>query len=353
MECDALSCWLGKRVAFQKSQMAVPGSKIEMKSFARLLNLYQVWVYMLLLGGLTACDRPASNGWQGYVEGDFVSVASPIGGRLDHLRVVKGDRVETNTELFVLEREAELAAKKEALERLRQAQARLEDLKKGLRPTEIAALEARLEQTRAMAELSATQLERATKLRGTRAMAEEDYDRARWTHQSNTNQVLELLAQLATARLGGRTDAVVAADAELSAAAAALQKADWSVSQKAQSAPKPALVYDTLYREGEFIPAGIPVVSLLPPDNIKIRFFVPEAEFASFKGGDRVRVRWSGASGALECKVSYLSPRPEYTPPVLYNRENRAKLVFMIEALPVDPSQARDLHPGQPVDVLR
>jgi HlyD family secretion protein len=110
------------------------------------------------------------------------------------------------------------------------------------------------------------------------------------------------------------------------------------------------LVYDTLYREGEFVAAGQPVVSLLPPANLKVRFFVPEAAFAALKAGDSIKVALSGRSAPLDARIRYLSPKPEYTPPVLYNRENRSKLVFMVEAA-FDPAAAVDLHPGQPVDV--
>ena len=93
-----------------------------------------------------------------------------------------------------------------------------------------------------------------------------------------------------------------------------------------------------------------PVIALLPPENIKVRFFVPEAQFASLKAGGVVHVTLTGRDTPLEARVSYLSPKPEYTPPILYNRENRSKLVFMVEAV-FDPAVARDLHPGQPVEV--
>jgi HlyD family secretion protein len=154
---------------------------------------------------------------------------------------------------------------------------------------------------------------------------------------------------LQTAGLGGRADAVTAAEAEAAAAQAALDRAGWGVAQKTRAAPQTALVYDTLFRPGEFVAAGQPVVSLLPPENIKVRFFVPESAYAGFKAGDVVQVAITGQP-ARNARISYLSPKPEYTPPVLYNRENRAKLVFMIEAV-FDAAVARDLHPGQPVDV--
>ena len=297
----------------------------------------------------TGCTRRESAGYQGYLEGEFIYVAAPLAGRLEKLAVQKGARVEAGAPLFTLEQSAELSALREAAERLRQSQARLADLRKGQRPSELAALDARLAQARSAAELSALELERTTKLHQTTVLSDDDYDRIRLKHEANTKIVVETSAQLITAQLGGRTDAITAAEADAAAAQAALDRAGWSVAQKSQSAPHAALVYDTLYRAGEFVPAANPVVSLLPPENIKVRFFVPEAGFAALKAGDRVRVAITGRP-ELEARISYLSPQPEYTPPVLYNRENRAKLVFMVEAV-FDPAAARDLHPGQPADV--
>ena len=297
------------------------------------------------------CAPRESSAYQGYLEGDYVYVAAPLAGQLEKLAVQKGARVEAGTPLFVLEQSAEVSTLREAAERLRQSQARLADLGKGQRPSELAALTARFDQARAAADLSARELERATRLHQTTVLSDDDFDHARLNHEGNTKLVAETEAQLATARLGGRADAVAAAQADVAAAQAALDRAGWSVAQKSQAAPRAALVYDTLYREGEFVPAGTPVVSLLPPENIKVRFFVPEAGFGAIKAGDRVQVAITGRPAPLEARVSYLSPQPEYTPPVLYNRENRAKLVFMVEAIPVDAAAARDLHPGQPVDV--
>lgn len=304
----------------------------------------------LLLGVAAGCSRRAPAGWQGYLEGEFVYVASPLAGRVEKLAVQKGARVAAGAPLFALERSAELASQREAADRLRSAQARLEDLKKGARPTEVGALEARLEQARAAAALSQRELARQETLFKTGALAESELDRARIAHERNLRASEDLTAQIATARLGARPDAIAAAEAEVAGATAARERADWAVEQKSQAAPVEALVYDTLYREGEFATAGTPVVSLLPPANLKVRFFLPEAEFAALHPGDRVRVALGAQT--LEARVNYLSPKPEYTPPILYNRDNRSKLVFMAEAV-FDAAAARELHPGQPVDVSR
>lgn len=298
---------------------------------------------------LTGCNRPASIGWQGYLEGEFIYIGAPLAGRLETLAVTKGAQVEAGAPLFTLERASELAAQRQAAGALRSAEARLADLKKGSRPSELATLVARVEQARATAELSRLDFARQEELFKTQVIAAADFDRARLADERNRRVLEELSAQLETARLGGRSDLIAAAESEVSGAAAAKEKADWSVAQKSQFAPRGGFVFDTLYREGEFVGLGNPIVVLLPPENLKVRFFVPETALATMKAGARVRVAFD-EHAPVEARISYLSPQPEYTPPILYNRENRSKLVFMIEAT-LDAAVARDLHPGQPVDV--
>jgi HlyD family secretion protein len=309
---------------------------------------------LTFLLALAGCGRgPAPGVWQGYFEGEFIHVAAPLAGRLERLAVARGDRVAAGAPLFRLEQAAEAASHRESLGRLRQAEARLADLTKGQRPDELAAAAARVAQAAAAADLSARELERVARLHGAGAVSDGDLDRARLAHAGDRSQVAQAEAQLATARLGARPDAVAAAEADVVAARAAVERAAWSLAQKSATAPADALVHDTIYREGEFVPAGAPVVSLLPPGHLKVRFFVPEAEFSALKAGDAVRLSVTGRTGPVAARITYLSSQPEYTPPVLYNRENRSKLVFMVEARPDDPAVARDLHPGQPVDVTR
>ena len=314
-------------------------------------NLHtELFLFVLVALAITGCSQRTPTPFQGYIEGEFVYIAAPLAGRLDNLSVERGARVEAGSLLFTLERDAELAAQSQAVGQLNAAQSTLDDLRKGQRPSELAALESRLGQARSVAELSRLELARQETLFKNQTISVNDYDRVRLAAEQNAHAVDELVAQLATARLGGRADMITAAEANVRAASAAKEKADWSVVQKSQSSPTVALVYDTLYRKGEFVVAGNPVVSLLPPANIKVRFFVPESAFASLKAGDRVRVAFDGRD-ALAARISYLSPQPEYTPPILYNRDNRSKLVFMVEAVFVDANTARGLHPGQPVDV--
>ena len=228
------------------------------------------------VGLLAGCGKNSSGGFQGYIEGEYVYVAAPLGGALTNLAVARGDSVKAGQLLFELERQSEAAALAQAEKNLAQSQSQLDDLTKGRRPTEIESLEAQLERAQASLKLSASQLARREKLDVTDVGSKEELDQARAQNTASQAQVNQLTADLATAKLGGRDDAIRAAQAAVEAQRAALDKARWAFDQKRQSAPADAAVHDTLYRSGEFVAAGNPVVVLLPPENLKVRFFVPQ-----------------------------------------------------------------------------
>ncbi|MDQ6735869.1 MAG: HlyD family efflux transporter periplasmic adaptor subunit, partial [Nitrospirota bacterium] len=239
----------------------------------------------------------------------------------------------------------------EAERRLAQARANFEDVQKGKRPSEIAASSAQLQQARAALTLSEKEFARQENLTHTPgATAELEFLRARSNRDQARQRVAQLDADLKTAQLGSRSDQIVAAEANLRAVEAAQTKAEWDLLQKHQIAPQAGLVFDTLYREGEWVPAGRPVVVLLPPRNIKVRAFVSETRIGLIHPGDHVRISVDGVPEPFIGTVSYISPHAEYTPPVIYSQESRSKLVFMIEAA-FDPATSVSLHPGQPVDV--
>jgi HlyD family secretion protein len=211
-------------------------------------------------------------------------------------------------------------------------------------------LEAQLERARADLTLAETELVRRQDLLAKNVVSKEELDQARAQRDADRAQVSQLAADLETARLGGREDAVVAAQALVDSQTDALAKARWSFDQKQQFAPEGGPVQDTLYRQGEYVAAGSPVVVLLPPDHLKVRFFAPEEWLARVHVGELVQVSFDGAKTPHPATVNYISTQAEYSPPVLYNRENRASLVYMIEAK-FPTAAAADLRPGQPVDV--
>lgn len=307
---------------------------------------------LVLAAGLlvTGCKHKDPNRVQGYAEGEFVYVASPLPGQLLNLAVKRGQQVKTGDLLFSLDFVAEQAARDQAAKLLAQAKSTYEDSLKGKRPTEMASLEAQLNQAHAALLLSQQEEARQEKLMKSGATSADELDKARSTNDQNRHRVEQLEADISTGKLGLREDQVAAAQAEVHAREAALAKAEWDLSQKKQTAPQDSLVFDTLYYQGEWIAAGRPVVVLLPPPNIKVRAFVPERRIGSVHPGDEISVYVDGIAEPMKGKVTFVSPQAEYTPPVIYSQETRGKLVFMIEAR-FDPETAVKLHPGQPVDV--
>jgi len=288
--------------------------------------------------------------YQGYVEGEFVYVAGKLPGRLDALRVSRGDMVAAGQELYVLEHAYEAQGLALAEAELRQAEDTLRDKQKGLRTEEIDQLVADLRRAEAAHELSRLEFDRRVKLYADATIAKEELDNARTTHTKNREQVRELEAKLATGKWPSRIDQVKAAAAAVEAARARVGQAKWNLEQMSRPAGVAGFVYDTLHYQGEWVAAGTPVVALLPPGNVKARFFVPEAVAGSLVLGQSVRVAFDGGREPLAATVSYISPKVEYTPPVIYSQGFREKLVMMVEAS-FPPDVAAGLHPGQPIDV--
>lgn len=299
---------------------------------------------------LAACNRPPPAYFQGYAEAEYVRVALPFAGMLERLHAERGAQVAAGDPLFVLERENETAARREAEERLRSAEAQLANLRKGRRPTEIEAIQAQLAQAETNLGLSEAQLRRAEQLVAQNFIAKEKLDEARTARDRDRARVAQLRAELATAKLAARADEIKAAEAAVEAARAALEQAEWRLSQKSATAPVAGRVVDTYFVKGEWVPAGVPVVSLLPPQNVKVRFFVPETALGSLNVGQAVSVECDGCPAPIPARISFIAPQAEFTPPVIYSRENRARLVFLIEARP-SAEDAPKLHPGQPVSV--
>lgn len=310
----------------------------------RLVNL---GVILVLAGG---CGNKEPAALQGYVEGDYVRVAAPFAGTLVKLAAQRGQQVEPGMPLFALEAGSEDAARREALERARRAQAQAEDLRKGRRASEIDAVRAQLAQAQVVASLSEKELARQLDLVAKGFVSQQRADEARAARDRDRNKVAELQAEVTTARAGSRPDEIRAAEAEAAAAREALAQADWRLAQKTVAASVAGTVVDTLFAQGEWVPAGAPVVSMLPPGNVKVRFFVPETRLGSLKLGQTVALACDGCPAGLEAAIAFIAPQAEFTPPVIYSKDSRAKLVFLVEAKPA-AGVAVKLHPGQPVDV--
>jgi HlyD family secretion protein len=302
-----------------------------------------------LLVLVTGCERPDPPAWQGYVEADYTYVAALETGRITEVKVERGDQVEPDQLLFALENDSELAARNQAASELAQAESDLADLQKGERPEDLAIIQAQLDKARASLELSVPRLQRREKLVKNSIVAEEELDQARSEILADRGNIAEYEARLAEAKLPARTDKIASAEKLVEARRAALADAEWRLSRRLERAPAAGRVEDVFFRIGETASAGQGIVSLLTPDRIKLRFFVPEPQLASISVGQKIAVGCDSCAPNLTATIAFIARTAEFTPPVIYSLTRREKLVFLVEAKPDDLSQP--WHPGLPVDV--
>ncbi|HEX7914018.1 MAG TPA: HlyD family efflux transporter periplasmic adaptor subunit [Paraburkholderia sp.] len=316
------------------------------------MNRVAVTALLLIAASLGAgCARHDDNAYQGYVEGEYVYLGSSQAGKLTQLPVVRGQTVKADTPLFALDVVDETAALQQAQQQLAAARSQLADIETGKRVPEVAVNRAQLAQAVANARKASLQLTRDEAQFSAGGISKGQLDDSRANADATAAQVRELTSQVEVAHLPGRSQQIAAQQAQVAAAEAVVTQAQWKVDQKRVHAPADGLVYDTLYRIGEWVPAGSPVVQMLPPQNIKVRFFVPEAIVGGLAPGRDVTIHCDGCAADVPAKITYVSKEAEYTPPVIYSNESRAKLVFMIEAHPA-VADATKLHPGQPVAVV-
>jgi HlyD family secretion protein len=314
----------------------------------RKLSLSLCLIALLL--SLAGCAHQQASTYQGYVEGKFVYVASPQAGRLDRLSVTRGDTINVSHPLFALDDEPEASAETQSRQFLRADEARLADLQTGKRPPEKDVIAAQLAQAKVEHQKAVDLLKSYESQYAAGGVPMTDLIDARAAVEADVAVVRQYQSDLVVAALPGRDEQMKAQANQVAADKAALAQATWKLHQKAIASPRNGLVFDTLYREGEWVAAGNPIVQILPPENIEIRFFVPQPIVGKLKVGERIIVHCDGCATSVAAAITFISNQVEYTPPVIYSSENRAKLAFMVIAKP-EADKATALHPGQPLEV--
>ena len=313
-----------------------------------VLIVVGVAVAALVVWGLIRRDGGAQT-LSGYVEGDLVYLAAPVGGAVETLYVREGERVAAGGRTFLIDPQVPQAQAESAAAALAAAEAHAEDLRKGQRAQEQAVHDAQLAAAEAQLRQAEANYNRIAPLvaRGIYAPARLDQERA--TRDTARAQVETVRRQRAVGALGARSDAIAAADQQAAQARGGLSGAEAVLRTLSPLAPTDARVQQVFFRQGEWAPAGQPVLALLPDGRIKVRFFVPERSVTLYRPGGTVRFGCDGCPGLRNARISWVSATAEFTPPVLYARGSRDRLVFMVEATPEDPTA---LHPGLPVDVV-
>ncbi len=265
---------------------------------------------IVLLFALAACGQHGNQPWLGYGEGEDAFVSAPQAGWVEKIAVHRGDAVKKGDLLFQLDDTQQRAARDQALANLN-------------------SIKAQWTQNEASLAYAEKQLARQSRLMHANAGTQEALDLAR----SNRDQYAARATQI---------------EAQMKQAQAALNDAEYQLSQRRVVSLVNGRVEDIYFRAGEYVPPSTPVISVLPPENVFVRFFVPEDQFAHVHLGQTVAIDCDGCAKNLTAKITFVAQQEEFTPPVIFSIANRQKLVFKLEARA--PGGLK-INPGQPVDV--
>lgn len=316
----------------------------------RKRSIRQSGLCLLIALALSCCSSSKDHTAQGYIEGRYTYIASNASGQLIERPIDRGWQVKKDQLLFKLDPEPQASKLTKAQAQLTSAERKLSDLLTAQRDTVQKQIIGEIGQAEADLALQQKKLPRYKELYRSYAIDKQTLDTVTAEYDAAINKVAELKAKLADAQLGSRENQILAQEAQVKAQEANVKDLTWQLAQKTQKAPKSGEIFDTFYRVGEFVPAGQSVTALLMPNDIKVIFFIPEPQLSQIKVQQKMSFTCDGCSEPQTATISYISPTAEYTPPVIYSRSARAKLVYRVEAL--TPIQdATKYHPGQPIDV--
>jgi len=315
-----------------------------------MLDTITAWFAAILSAILPGVGDDPTPVYNGYVEANFVYVAPSVTGRIKNLTVAEGDTIVAGQFLFDMDATKQRAALRAANAIVAQAQANLRNLETGSRAAEIEVVRASLAEARAARHLAETTLARTENLFAHEIVTQAKVDADRAALAQANAQVAQLEAQLEVAELPARSEQVIAAEATLDAARADADQAAAQLDDLHVTAPNQGRIEKVYYEVGEVASAGAPVVSILPPDALKALFYLPETERSTFSVGEVLNLTCDGCTMPIVATITRMASDPQYTPPIIYSRDERSRMVFRTEAR---IEKGSGLLPGQPITLER
>lgn len=313
--------------------------------FASVVAFF-IGLVALVIPGFGTPEPPQ---WNGYVEADYVYAAPLSAGQIVAFSAGEGDVVRAGDVLFTLNHDQQAALLESARASVAVAEANLANLTTGSRQDEIDVIRASLSKAQSDLSLARDNSARSGKLFAEGIVTQAQLDQARATLASAEAAVRQLQAQLKVAELPARDAQRLAAEANVAMARAAVEKAQSDLSDRTVLAPAAGRIERLYFDAGEIASAGTPVLAILREGALKVKFYLPQAVRQQFAIGDRVAISCDGCPAGLTATLSHFASEPQFTPPVIYSRDERQRLSFLAEAT----LDAGTLHPGQPVTLER
>jgi len=298
----------------------------------------QALAALALAAMLASCEDKPNTHWLGYVEGELALIGPPQAGWITSLNVARGAKIKPGDSLFTLDATREIAARDNANAMIAGAKQQAEQA-----TAQIAQARAQQTQTEADIAKNEKELARQQELVRIGGSPRRDLETAQAAYDSARAQRNQTVAQQSQADAARRQ-----AESQARQAEASLATAEYNLSERTVHALIDGQVQDIYFRQGEYANAGTPVVAVLPPANVFVRFFVPEPEVANLVLGSQVHIGCDGCPTNLTGTISFIAAQSEFTPPVIYSIGNRERLVFKAEAR---VTSGLPIRPGLPVEV--
>ena len=295
----------------------------------------------------------ATHSTVGYIEGDYRYLVAPRSGWLKSVTVNLGDTLHRGQLAFNYRSDAEQFAVNQADAQLQSQIAQSQNLTTGARPEEIASLQAQFKAAQAQLLLAKQTLERYQILQRSDAVAQVQVDEMVTQVRTAHAAVDSIQAQIRAANLPARQQTQNASIATSKAAKAALEKAQYDLSQLNVDSELAGEVIQVYYHTGEYVTQCQQIVQLLPKSSRKIIFYIPQDKLSTLKVGQVVKLQSIASQQPLSnATINYISPQASYTPPVIYSNENADKLTFRVEGVLNSTGNTPNLQVGQPVQVM-
>lgn len=313
------------------------------------MDAFLAWLTGLIAIVIPGFGVDATPGFSGYVEARYVYAAPASAGPIETITVKEGDMVLAGDLLFRLRQDQQLSVLAGANARVEAARANLDNLSTGGREDEVDVARASLAKAQADLSLARDTSARSGKLFAEGLITQARYDQDRNALASAEALVRQLTAQLRVAELPARDAQRVEAEANLAAAEAEAERASYDLADRNVTSPAAGRIERIFYDPGEMVAAGTPVVSIRPEGALKVKFYLPETVRAEFSLGQQVAITCDSCPANLTATLTHFASQPQFTPPVIYSRDERNRLTFLAEAT----LDGVDLPPGQPVTVER
>lgn len=299
---------------------------------------------------LSACEQRKKEPYQGYIDDELNFIASSFSGTLQKLYVSKGQYVKKGDPLYQLDPQPQKAKLKQAQHNLKEAESTLEDLKKSKRKTVLEGISAQIKQAEAEFVFAKKNLARFRTLVAKKAAEELQLDSAKRNFERVKHRIQELKSNLAEAKLGSRVDVIDAQKAKIETLKASVEELTWQLEQKRKVAPAAGRIFDRFYHPGEHVPANQPIIALQTTKDISLTFYIPQTSLKDITLEQTIYFTCDNCKQSYGAKISFISSEAEFTPPVIFSRKRREKLIFLVEA-DLTPDVAKQFNAGQPVDV--